>query len=471
MTSLRWMDATDLAGLVKKKEVSSEELVQATIDRIEKLNPNINAVNSKMYEASLIASRKEDLAGPFAGVPFLMKDLEFFEGTPYSAGSRYLKDFIAPVDSEYSSRIRKSGLITVGITNTCEFGLLPTTEPELYGPTRNPWNLEHTAGGSSGGAAAAVSVGIVPMAHASDGGGSIRIPASCCGLFGLKVSRGRNPKFPDTIGLSVTHCISRSVRDSAALLDWTSGSRLGYPFTAPRFKHSFTSQVSKEPRKLRIAVLKRGFNGSRIHADCENAVMDAAALCQSLGHEVDEASPMINVEQYNQAFSILWPTSLAQGISSLSRLIGRFPTEDELEPYTWEVIKRGNDITGVEYLSALGHMQQVTKDVAEFFNKYDILLTATLAEPPLKIGDLSYYDNRDDYVDRLNQWVPYTPLANTTGMPAMSVPLFWNNDGLPIGVHFMAPIGDEGTLFRLAGQLEQARPWKTRVPPLSSVGI
>jgi amidase len=466
MNSLQWMDAMDLAALVKKKEVSSEELVQATIDRIEKLNPHINAVNSKMYEAGLTASRKEDLTGPFAGVPFLMKDLEFFEGTTYSAGSRYLKDFTAPVDSEYSSRIRQSGLITVGKTNTCEFGLLPTTEPKLHGPTRNPWNIDYTAGGSSGGAAAAVASGIVPMAHASDGGGSIRIPASCCGLFGLKVSRGRNPKIPDTIGLSVSHCISRSVRDSAALLDSTNRSGLGYPFTVPRSKHSFTSEVTRDPGKLRIAVLKRGFNNSRIHPDCENAVMDAAALCQSLGHELEEALPAINVEQYNQAFSVLWPTSLAQGISSLSKLIGRLPTEDEFEPYTWEVIKRGNGITGVEYLSALGYMQQVTRDVAEFFTKYDILLTATLAEPPLKIGDLDYKGNREAYVDRLNEWVPYTPLANTTGMPAMSVPLFWNQDGLPIGVHFMAPFGDEATLFRLAGQLEQARPWNNRIPPL-----
>jgi amidase len=470
MNSLHWMDATDLAALVKKKEVTSEELVQATIVRIEKVNPDINAVNSKMYDAGLTASRKEDLTGPFAGVPFLMKDLEFFEGTTYSAGSRYLKDFIAPADSDYSSKIRNSGLITVGKTNTCEFGLLPTTEPELHGPTRNPWNVEHTAGGSSGGAAAAVASGIVPLAHASDGGGSIRIPASCCGLFGLKVSRGRNPKFPDTIGLSVSHCISRSVRDSAALLDWTKGSGLGYPFTVPRSEQSFTIEVTKDPGKLKIAVLKSGFNGSRIHPDCEDAVMDAAALCQSLGHEVEEASPIINVEQYNQAFSVLWPTSLAQGISSLSKLVGRFPTEDELEPYTWEVIKRGNVITGVEYLSALGYMQQVTRDVAEFFTKYDLLLTATLAEPPLKIGDLSYKGNREDYVDRLNEWVPYTPLANTTGMPAMSVPLYWNHDWLPIGVHFMAPFGDEAALLRLAGQLEQARPWKNRTPPIKGQG-
>jgi amidase len=464
MDSLQWLDATELAILVKNKDVSPEELVQSTIERIEKLNPKVNAVNSKLYEAGLTASKNESLRGPFAGVPFLMKDLEFYEGTNYSAGSRYLKDFIAPVDSEYSSKIRKSGLITIGKTNTCEFGLLPTTEPELHGPTRNPWNLEHISGGSSGGAAAAVASGMVPMAHASDGGGSIRIPASCCGLFGLKVSRGRNPKLPDTIGLSVNHCVSRSVRDSARLLDWTSGSGPGYPFAAPRPENSFTSEVSKAPRKLRIAMTTSGFNGSRIHNDCENAVLDAAALCESLGHEVELASPSINVEQYNHAFSVLWPTSLAQGISSLSKLIGRLPNDDELEPYTWEVVKRGNTITGVEYLSALAYMQQVTRDMTEFFTNYDLLLTATLAEPPLQIGELAYKGNRDQYVNRLNEWVPYTPLANTTGVPAMSVPLFWNNDALPIGVHFMAPFGDEATLLQLAGQLEQARPWKNRIP-------
>ncbi|MBM7662165.1 amidase [Bacillus mesophilus] len=464
MDSLQWLDATDLATLINKKEVSSEEIVQSTIERIERINPKVNAVNSKLYEAGLEASKSDRITGPFAGVPFLMKDLEFYEGTSYSAGSRYLKDFTAPVDSEYSSKIRNAGLITIGKTNTCEFGLLPTTEPTLHGPTRNPWSLEHTAGGSSGGAAAAVAFGMVPMAHASDGGGSIRIPASCCGLFGLKVSRGRNPKYPDTIGLSVNHCVSRSVRDSARLLDWTCGSGPGYPFDVPRPENSFESEVSKNPRKLRIAMMTSGFNGSSIHDDSKNAVLDAAALCESLGHEVELASPSIHVEQYNHAFSILWPTSLAQGISSLSKLIGRLPSEDELEPYTWEVVKRGNAITGVEYLSALAYLQQVTREMTQFFSNYDLLLTATLAEPPLKIGELSYQGNREQYVNRLNEWVPYTPLANTTGMPAMSVPLFWNNDGLPIGVHFMAPLGDEATLLQLAGQLEQARPWKNRIP-------
>jgi amidase len=265
-----------------------------------------------MYEEAITASSSLDLTGPFAGVPFLMKDLEFFAGSHYTAGSAYLKEFVAPVDSELSSRIRRAGLITLGKTNTCEFGLLPTTEPSFFGPTRNPWNLGYSAGGSSGGAAAAVAAGIVPMAHASDGGGSIRIPASCCGLFGLKISRGRNPKNPDTIGLGVSHCISRTVRDSAALLDATSGSGLGDPFVAPPPENSFVSEVN-----------------------------------------------------------------------------------------------------------------------------------------------------------RLNEWVPFTPLANATGMPAMSVPLFWNAAKLPIGVHFMAPYGDEATLFALAGQLERARPWRDLYPPVS----
>jgi amidase len=467
MNSIQWVDATDQAELIRKKEISAEELMRYTIDRIEKVNPAINAVNIQMYEQSLSASRKTEITGPFAGVPFLMKDLEFFARTRYTAGSNYLRDFIAQKDSEYSSRIRKSGLLTVGKTNTCEFGLLPTTEPSLYGPTRNPWNLDYTAGGSSGGAAAAVSAGIVPMAHASDGGGSIRIPASCCGLFGLKVSRGRNPKNPDTIGISVNHCISQSVRDSAALLDATSGSGLGDPFYAPRSEFSYTSEVKREPRKLKIAVLTTGFDGRRIHVDCEKAVLDAAALCNSLGHDIEDASPTINVAGYNQAFAVMWQASLAQGISSLSKLIGRYPRKDELEPYTWDVIRGGNEIRGVEYLSALSYMQQVTREMAEFFTQYDLLLTSTLAEPPLKIGELAYKGDPIDYVNRLNEWVPYTPLANTTGVPAMSVPLYWNKEKLPIGVHFMAPYGDEATLFRLAGQLEQARPWKEVYPSLN----
>ncbi|WP_070119670.1 amidase [Bacillus marinisedimentorum] len=464
--SFEWMDAVEQADRIRKKEINPEELIKATINRIENINPAINAVTAEMFEEALAAAGKGDVTGPFAGVPFLMKDLEFFGETSYTAGSRYLKDFTAPGDSDYAARIRESGLITVGKTNTCEFGLLPTTEPAAYGATRNPWDLAHTAGGSSGGSAAAVAAGIVPMAHASDGGGSIRIPASCTGLFGLKPSRGRNPRNPDTVGLAVNHCVSRSVRDSAALLDATRGSAPGGPFSAPPPERSYASEVNREPGNLKIAFLTTGFDGKKIHPDCEASVLDTVKLCSGLGHEVEEAGPSIHVEKFNKAFSVLWQTSLAQGLTSLSRMLGRAPEEHELEPYTWEVYKRGSEIKGTEYLFALGYMQQTARMMARFFSDYDLLLTPTLAEPPLQIGELAYQGNPDEYVDRLNGWVPYTPLANTTGIPAMSVPLFQNSEGLPIGVHFMAPFGDEATLFRLAGQLEKAKPWKDTYPSI-----
>ncbi len=464
--SFEWMDAVEQADRIRKKEVHPAELMEETINRIKNINPSINAVTAEMFEDALGAAGKGDVTGPFAGVPFLMKDLEFFGGTGYTAGSRYLKDFVSPGDSDYASRIRESGLITVGKTNTCEFGLLPTTEPAAYGATRNPWDLARTAGGSSGGSAAAVAAGIVPMAHASDGGGSIRIPASCTGLFGLKPSRGRNPRNPDTVGLAVNHCVSRSVRDSAALLDATRGRAPGGPFSAPPPEHSYASEVDREPGNLRIAFMTTGFDGKNIHSDCEQAVLDSANLCSSLGHEVEEAAPSIKVEKFNQAFSVLWQTSLAQGLTSLSGMLGRPPQEHELEPYTWEVYKRGREIKGTDYLFALGYMQQTARMMAGFFSDYDLLLTPTLAEPPLSIGELTFQGDVEKYVGRLNEWVPYTPLANTTGIPAMSVPLFQNAEGLPIGTHFMAPYGDEATLFRLAGQLEKARPWKDTYPSM-----
>ncbi|PGT76579.1 amidase [Bacillus sp. AFS040349] len=461
MDQLKWLDATEQAHLIRTKQITTAELLSHTIDLIEEKNQKLNTVTHKLY-GEISPSIQ---SGPFSGVPFLMKDLEFFANTPYTAGSTYLKDFIAPADSEYSSRIRhQTGLITIGKTNTCEFGLVPTTEPTQYGPTRNPWNLAYTAGGSSGGAAAAVAAGIVSMAHASDGGGSIRIPASCCGVFGLKVSRGRNPKNPDPVGLGVNHVMTRTVRDSAGLLDATYGNNPGDPFYLSQPSKSFVAQTTKKPRKLKIAVLKTGFNGKKIHLDCEDAVLDAANLCQSLGHNLEEASPTINVEQYNRAFQVLWQSSFAQGIHSLTKLTGRAPKQEELEPYTWEVFHHGDSYKATDYLSALSYMQQVSKEVAHFFNNFDLLLTPTLSEPPLRIGELTYKGNLNEYVNRLNEWVPYTPLANTTGCPAMSVPLFWNKENLPIGVHFMAPLGDEATLFQLAGQLEQARPWKDKKP-------
>ncbi|MCA1319405.1 amidase [Bacillus tianshenii] len=458
------MDAVGLSELVKKKQLSPIELVESAIDRSRKVNPHINAVIAEMFDEARSLAEQVDLSYPFAGVPFLMKDLEFFAGAPYTGGSRLLQDFLCPTDSVLSSRIRRSGLITIGKTNTCELGIQPITEPELYGPTRNPWNLSYTAGGSSGGAAAAVASGIVPMAHASDGGGSIRIPASCCGIFGMKISRGRNPRNPDTLGLGVSHCVSRSVRDSAALLDATHGPGLGDPYIAPSPSRSFINEVATPPGKLKIGFLSTTFDGKPIHPDCRDAVVDAAKLCEDLGHHLEEVSLAINVEKFTDAFTVLWYQMVTLGITSLPALVGKVASEEHFERLTWEIGQAGARYTGVETLTAMSYMQQLAGTMARFFIDYDLLLTPTLSKPPVKIGELVYKGDLEEYSRLANGWVPYTPLANATGIPAMNVPLYWNEENLPIGVQFFAPYGDEATLFRLAGQLEEARPWAGKLP-------
>jgi amidase len=467
MTDFYSMDAVALAALVRQKEVTSSELIESTIKQIEKVNPVINAVVTEMYEEARKSAIVNEQSGPFAGVPFLIKDLELFKGARYTAGSRVLQNYISPVDSELSSRLRRAGLITVGKTNTCEFGIQPITEPELFGPTRNPWNTSFTAGGSSGGAAAAVAAGIVPMAHASDGGGSIRIPASCCGIFGMKISRGRNPRNPDALGLGVSHCVSRSVRDSAALLDATHGTGLGDPFVAPLPERSFLDEVSKDPGKLRIAYLSAAFDGKPIHPDCAAAVEQTAKLCEELGHHVEEASPTIQVEQFTKAFTVLWYQMVSMGLISMPQLVGKEAVKGDFEQLTWEIAHIGEKFSGIETLSAMSYMQQVSAHMASFFKQYDVFLTPTLSKPPVKIGEMVYKGDLEEYTHVVNEWVPYTPLANATGIPAMNVPLFWNEENLPIGTQFFAPYGDEATLFRLAAQLEQAKPWAFKIPVLN----
>lgn len=461
------MDAVGLSELIKKKQAKPIELVESAIDRNRKVNPLINAVIAEMFDEARSLAEQVDLSDPFAGVPFLMKDLEFYAGAPYTGGSRLLQHFLCPTDSVLSSRIRRSGLITIGKTNTCELGIQPITEPELYGPTLNPWNLSFTAGGSSGGAAAAVAAGIVPMAHASDGGGSIRIPASCCGIFGMKISRGRNPRNPDTLGLGVSHCVSRSVRDSAALLDATHGPGLGDPYIAPSPSQSFINEAATPPGRLRIGFLSTTFDGKPIHPDCRNAVVDAAKLCEDLGHHVEEVSLAINVEAFTDAFTVLWYQMVTLGITSLPALVGKVASEEHFERLTWEIGQAGAKYTGVETLTAMSYMQQLAGTMARFFIDYDLLLTPTLSKPPVKIGELVYKGDLEEYSRLANGWVPYTPLANATGIPAMNVPLYWNEENLPVGVQFFAPYGDEATLLRLAGQLEEARPWAGKLPPFT----
>ena len=466
LDSLALLDATAQAELVRNKEVKPIELVEAAISRIEKLNPTLNAVVTPMYELARTAAGGQLPDGPFTGVPFLLKDiLAAYAGVRLTLGSKLLQNFVPDHDSELVVRLKQAGLIIVGRTNAPEFGLLPTTEPLLFGPCRNPWDTDRTTGGSSGGAAAAVAAGMVPMAHGNDGGGSIRIPASCCGIFGLKPTRARNPLGPDfgdvMSGLVVEHALTRSVRDSAALLDATAGPDVGDPYWAPPPERSYLQEVGADPGRLRIAFTTKAVTGVAVHADCVQAVEDAAKLCADLGHAIEEKSLPLNAEMLVDAFSVLW----AAGTGSTIKALGA--TRDQVEPLTWAHQEMSVHYSAADYILAMQTLQGISREVARFFQDYDVLLTPTLAEPPLPLGSFnSPPDNPLQGFYRSAEFACFTPVCNMTGQPGMSVPLFWNADNLPVGTHFIGRFGDEATLFRLAAQLEEARPWAERRPPV-----
>lgn len=467
-------DATALADLVRGKQVKPIELVDAAIERIEQLNPTLNAVVTPMFEQARNAAAGKLPDGPFTGVPYMLKDLAAsYGGVRLTMGSSFLRNFVPAHDTELVARLKRAGLIVVGKTNTPELGILPTTEPRLFGPSRNPWDTSKTTGGSSGGSAAAVAAGMVPMAHANDGGGSIRIPASCCGLFGLKPTRARNPLGPDLgdmySGLVVEHAVTRSVRDSAALLDATAGPDAGDPYWAPPPVRPFVQEVGAGPGKLRIAFTTTAATGVKVHQDCISAVRDAASLCAGLGHEVEEAAPQVNGQLLTQAFMVLWSGGCAWTIDGLGLATGQKPSPDQFEPLTWALYEMGQKQSASAYLLSLTLLQRISRDVARFFLKYDVLLTPTLGEPPVPLGAFdSPPENPLLGLVRAAEFVPFTPIANATGQPAISVPLFWNAAGLPVGAHFIGRFGDEATLFRLAAQLELARPWAGRSPKVLS---
>lgn len=472
-------DALALGELIENGEVKPTELVEITIKRIERVNPKLNAVIHKMYDQAREIAEKERTHGFFGGVPFLLKDLlAEYQGSPFHEGSLAVKGYISKIDTELVKRHKAAGLIVVGKTNAPEFGLLPTTEPALYGATVNPWNPSLTPGGSSGGSAAAVAAGIVPMAHGNDGGGSIRIPASCCGIFGLKPTRGRNPLGPlfgDLgSGLVHEHAVTHTVRDSAALLDATSGPDLGDPYYAPPKERPYLEEVGREAGRLKIGLLTSIPEGwhdqTQLHPDCESAVKDAAQLCQSLGHIIEEISsdqlahPNLAVT-FGQVFSC-WTGHV---IAYWEKELGRKIRQDELEPVTWASYQAGLKRTGADYLVALEELQRFSRKIAHWYNEgsYDLLLSPTMRIPPTNVG--AFQPTPDDpmkWLEVTNSFVAFTRIQNMTGQPAMSIPLFWNDDNIPIGVQFAGRFGDEATLFLLAAQLEQARPWADRKPPI-----
>jgi amidase len=487
-------DAIGLAELLKRHEVSPLEVVEAAIERIERLNPLLNAVVLPLYDRARERARQPfPLSGPLGGVPMLLKDLlSPLSGVEFTSGSRFYDGVIADHDAELVGRYERAGLNIVGKTSTPEFGIMPVTEAVLFGPTRNPWDLSRTPGGSSGGAAVAVATGMVPVAHGGDGGGSLRIPGSCCGLFALKPTRGRNPAGPDSsehwLGLAVEHVLTRSVRDSALVLDMSQGPEITSPYWAPPMERPFLQEIGVPSGRLRIAFTDRPHLPGTVHADCRAALYDTVALCESLGHDVEEASPDIDPEPFARAFFTVICGSVAAGIDLAEQELGRRPARDELEIATWLAGLLGAELTAGDAIAGIQILQSYARKVHRFHEKYDLLLTPTLGSPPLRIGELEPTGAEalahrtianlklgtvlrlkrviQATVNRVFGFVPFSPLANVTGQPSMSVPLFWNAAGLPVGTMFTARFGAEATLFRLARELEVARPWSERRPPI-----
>ncbi|MDH3212149.1 MAG: amidase family protein [Myxococcales bacterium] len=467
-------DGIGLAELVAKGEVTPSELAEAAIARIDRHNPVLNAVVTEIYdEARKVASRPAPAApGPFHGVPFVLKDiLGDYRGVPTASACRFMQGTPSPFDAELVVRYKRAGFIPLAKTNAPELGLMPTTESTLYGPCRNPWNPDHSTGGSSGGSAAAVAAGIVPIGHANDGGGSIRIPASCCGLVGLKPTRARNPLGPilgDAMnGLVSEHVVTRTVRDSAAVLDCTAGPDVGDPYWAPPPERPYREEVSRDPGRLRIACWTKTLNGEPIHPECVTAVEETARLCADLGHEIVEAAPPIDMDTLFDPFLAIWAAGCTALIDVRALATGRKPTAEFFEPFTWALYERGRAVTGSQYQISVGAIQLASRRVAAFFETHDAWLSPTLAAPPVKLGTFDQSESDlDKAFARLTGYVPFTPIFNATGQPAISLPLHWSADGLPVGVQFAARFGDEGLLYRIAGQLERARPWIDRKPPI-----
>ncbi len=465
-------DGLGLADLVRRGEIKTDELLEAAISRIEAMNPRLNAVVTKMYDEAKNAIATGLPDGPFKGVPFLLKDLgAAYAGVKLTMGCKLMANYVPNYDNELVKRYKRAGLVCVGRTNTPEFGLSISTESALLGPARNPWDTERSTGGSSGGAAAALAVRMVPIAHGSDGGGSIRIPSSSCGVFGMKPSRGRMPTGPELgevwEGFAINHALSVSVRDNAALLDATSAPEVGAPYGIPAPVRPFVEEVETSPGKLKIAFFTKGA-AELTHPDCIAAVNEAAKLCESLGHRVEEAAPMIDYKTLNNAFGLIVAGHLAAMFDSIGGFIGRKVTADMVEPWTWYLAQFGWQASAAQFAGTKSIINRATRTVAGFLTKYDVMLTPTLAAPPPKIG---YFDTvntpLEELLKRQFDHSPFTWLHNITGLPAMSVPFFWNAQDLPVGVQFAGRYADEATLYRLAGQLERAKPWREKIPAMA----
>jgi amidase len=465
-------DGLGLAELVRRGEVSPAELVEEALARADRHNPVLNAIVHRADESARREARGALPDGAFRGVPFLIKDLGIeVAGMPMTNGSVFHRDVVPERDCELVRRYRRAGVVILGKTNTPEHGITGTTESRLLGPCRNPWNPEHIAGGSSGGSAAAVAAGIVPLAHASDGLGSIRIPAACCGLFGLKTTRDRNPGGDDVgeraLGFGVSHVVSRSVRDSAAMLDATGWPEPGAPHAAPARPNSYLAELRQPPGRLRIAFSAETPSGRPIDPEVREALHDAAALLAELGHDVEELGLGIDYRALYRAQATLGAANAAARYTELCARLGREAREEELEPLTWAGIRSGRKLSGEGVLHALRELRRLTHEIVAFFEPYALYLTPVLGTPPPRIGHIDPVALTPREVGkRQSAAFPFTPPFNFTGQPAMSLPLAWSASGLPLGMQLAGRYGDEATLLRVAAQLEAARPWRARKPPV-----
>jgi amidase/6-aminohexanoate-cyclic-dimer hydrolase len=464
-------DGVGLADLVRKKQVTPTELLDEALARTAKVDPQLNAVVVKHFDYAEKQIENGLPDGPFKGVPFLLKDLEYLGGTRTTFGATIFKDLVADHSGTFAQRCLDAGLTIFGKSASPEMGLLPTTEPRLHGPTRNPWNLAHSSGGSSGGASAAVAARVLPVAHASDGGGSIRIPASACGVFGMKPTRARMPLGPDRGegwgGFSCNHVVSISVRDSAVMMDALGGPELTSIYHAPPPERPYADEIRRAPGRLRIAFTdKHTYGDGTLDPEIAQAVRDVAAILEKLGHHVEERAPKIPTNG-PEVMALIVGANVAQPVRMAEERLGRAATDSDFEGLTLAMAQNAQRSTSVDYVAAQTAAFQISRVLYDFLDTCDVFLSPTLCRLPLRLGELNSMSSDFSLIPRiLRSYIPGTAMFNMSGQPAMSVPLAWSKSGLPIGMMFAARFGDEATLFRLAAQLEQERPWKAKLPPI-----
>ena len=474
MADQTWMDAHEQAELVRSGQATPAELVDAAIDRIERVNPKLNAVIHPRFEKARAEAAGDLPDGPFRGVPLLLKDLgAMSKGDPYHCGAKFLKElgYTADHDTSYVTRFRQAGFVIVGRTNVPEFGSTVTTEPLAYGAAHNPWNLDHSTGGSSGGSGAAVAAGLTAIAHGNDGGGSIRIPAAQNGIVGLKPTRARVSQAPDVgeswMGGTIDGVLTRTVRDTAAGLDCISGGEPGDPYPAPPLARPLAQEVGADPGSLRIGILDHPLlPGIEGNAECAGAVNDAGRLLEGLGHKVEVSHPeALSDGEFQGQFVNIVAVASAAGLDEWGRIIGRTVTADDVEPGNWLFAEIGRSVTAPMYVTSVAWMHGYQRRIAKWWAEdgFDLLVTPVLNGPPPPLGWLS---DPEEGLNRVIAYLQYTAQFNITGQPAISLPLHWTADGLPVGIQFVAGYGREDVLIRLASQLEQAQPWADKHPPV-----